>query len=313
MATTVSFQSIRFILNWTTESSKISVTNLLKNYIRNCSTLNTIKMDSLEDCFIGKEDNHNGIIVDSIREPCSADIISKRLQVSLERWTKNAKKTIWFRVNRTEADWIPHLVKEGFYFHHTKEQIVILYRCLSSEHNIPPYAHTNLGVGSFVINDETNEILVIKEKYSNPTANALSMWKLPGGYVEPGECIPDAAEREVFEETGIRAKFKSLIGFRHAHNYNFGCSDIYMVARLTPETFDIRKCNTEILECTWMQLEEYANSPNVYELNRTIAKKMIEYLKNNIEIELIHGQRPNSTEPSWIYLVTTDNKPKNPQ
>lgn len=106
--------------------------------------------------------------------------------VSLERWMKNAKKTVWFRVNRTDADWIPHLVKEGFYFHHTKEQIVILYRCLSSEHNIPPYAHTNLGVGSFVINDKTNEILVIKEKYSNPTANALSMWKLPGGYVEPG-------------------------------------------------------------------------------------------------------------------------------
>lgn len=48
--------------------------------MRNCSTLNTVKMDSLEDCFIGKEDNHNGIIVDSIREPCSADVISKRLR-----------------------------------------------------------------------------------------------------------------------------------------------------------------------------------------------------------------------------------------
>lgn len=69
-----------------------------------------------------------------------------------------------------------------------------------------------------------------------------------------GECIPDAAEREVFEETGIRAKFKSLVGFRHAHNYNFGCSDIYMVARLIPETFDVRKCDTEILECTWMKV-----------------------------------------------------------
>lgn len=62
----------------------------------------------------------------------------------------------------------------------------MLYRCLTTDHDIPPYAHTNLGVGAFVINDKTNEVLVIKEKYSNAAANATTRWKLPGGHVEPG-------------------------------------------------------------------------------------------------------------------------------
>uniref|UniRef100_A0A6V7HTI6 Uncharacterized protein n=1 Tax=Bracon brevicornis TaxID=1563983 RepID=A0A6V7HTI6_9HYME len=54
-------------------------------------------------------------------------------------------------------------------------------------------------------------------------------------------------------------------------------------------------------------MDEYANSPDVHKLNRFIASKMIEYLKKHIEIGLIHGQRPNSTEPIWIYAITDDN------
>ncbi|XP_057332918.1 uncharacterized protein LOC130672382 [Microplitis mediator] len=268
---------------------------------------NIIKVMESTNCFIGKEDHHNGVLVDSTKEPCTADLVVNRLRASLTEWTKNNKKTVWFRVERNDADWIPLLVKEGFLFHHVKEQYVTLYRCLTSDKNIPPYAHTNLGVGGFVINDDTNEVLVIKEKYS---AHKSAKWKLPGGYVEPGENIPEAVEREVFEETGIRAKFKSLVGFRHAHGYAFGCSDIYFVARLVPETLEIKKCTQEISECVWMKLEDYANSQDVYRLNRFIANKMIELLNSKTEIGLVNGERPNSTDPIWIYVITNDNDKK---
>lgn len=61
-------------------------------------------------------------------------------------------------------------------------------------------------------------------------------------------------KREILEETGIQTIFKCIISFRHIHDYSFNCSDIYMVAYLTPLNFDIKKCEKEISECRWMKV-----------------------------------------------------------
>lgn len=70
-----------------------------------------------------------------------------------------------------------------------------------------------------------------------------------------GENIEVAAKRELLEETGIHADFKCLISFRHGHDYVFGCSDIYMIAYLTPQDLDVKKCQQEISECRWMKVK----------------------------------------------------------
>lgn len=56
-----------------------------------------------------------------------------------------------------------------------------------------------------VARDHLGKILL--EKRSD-----CGLWGLPGGRVEPGESVSDAACREMFEETGFRTRVTRLLG-----------------------------------------------------------------------------------------------------
>ncbi|XP_031782400.2 nudix hydrolase 8 [Nasonia vitripennis] len=254
-----------------------------------------------ENCFCGQVDRYNGITVDSKTEPCDVALFPERLEASLNQWAKDKRRTIWFRVDLNQSYWIPELTKRGFQFHHAKQEQATLYRWLPEVEmcNVPPYAHTNLGVGAVVLNEETKEILVVRERHSI----ASTHWKLPGGYVEPGEDMTTAVEREVLEETGVIAKFKCMLAFRHAHRYAFGCSDIYTISCLIPQTFDIVKCDREISECKWMKLDEFISHPHVHDNNRLLASKVMEYLEHGMGITVTQAIHPINKKPISVYSV----------
>ena len=50
--------------------------------------------------------------------------------------------------------------------------------------------------------DDAGRVLIVKQN-GGPFAGA---WLLPGGSLEPGEPVEDAARRELFEETGYHAR-----------------------------------------------------------------------------------------------------------
>ncbi|XP_076646111.1 uncharacterized protein LOC143355287 [Halictus rubicundus] len=253
-------------------------------------------------CFKGHTDQYDGITIDSNEESCEPEVFSRRLAISLQEWIKENKRTIWFRVHLPHSEWVPILVKGGFKFHHARDEYVTLYQWMvkDQECNVPHYAHTNLGVGAFVYNEETKEILVIKEKYTYKRP----FWKLPGGYVDPGEDLETAVKREVLEETGIQTTFKCLIGFRHGHNFAFNCSDIYIISYLTPNDFKINKCDREISECQWMKLSEYVEHPEVHTNNKLVARKMLEFFDHKIGFTVEYARHPTLKKPISMYTMS---------
>lgn len=91
-------------------------------------------------------------------------------------------------------------------------------------------------------------------------ASRPDFWKLPTGLVEQGEDIPAAAVREVFEETGVRTEFVSILGIRHGHNIAFGKSDMFFLVALaiadgaTEHTITIQE--QELAAAAWKSLDD---------------------------------------------------------
>lgn len=59
-----------------------------------------------------------------------------------------------------------------------------------------------------------NQVLLVQR--ANPPDAGL--WGFPGGKIEPGEPLLAAAERELFEETGVRARAQRVFNALDAHD-----------------------------------------------------------------------------------------------
>lgn len=260
---------------------------------------------AVEGIFVGVSDRFRGLTIDSIAEACDEHTFSEKLTKSIDHWVQQKKRAIWFKIHHAQADWVPILAKNNFFYHHARGEFVMMYRWLPKDEPmaIPPFAHTMVGVGALVINDK-NQVLVVSEK------NALipNSWKLPGGYCEMKENLVDAAIREVEEETNIKTRFESLISARHAHSAAFSCSDLYFIIKLIPETEEIVKCDREIAKCCWMDLDEYLHHENVHETNRSFVNHWLTLKQNGMLIDVVDKTHKLLNREYQIYFPRNANE-----
>ncbi len=75
-----------------------------------------------------------------------------------------------------------------------------------------------LPVASCLVMNSERELLLIKRGIEP----CKGQWALPGGFIELEESPREAAERELFEETGVKGKAKSLIGVYNQKSEMYG-------------------------------------------------------------------------------------------
>jgi len=209
-----------------------------------------------------------GLVVESADLPASAAEFRERLVPSIAAWKEQKAKVVWLSIARSQADLIPAAVEAGCVFHHALADSLQLTLTRAPGSFIPPFATHYVGAGGVVVRED-GRLLVVSERYKLLPGRRL---KLPGGALNAGEHISSAVVREVKEETGIDARFESVVCFRHWHGYRYGKSDIYFVCRLTPLTFDIKMDEGELAECLWLPVADFLADPDVHAFNKRIVR-----------------------------------------
>ncbi|MEM2925906.1 MAG: NUDIX hydrolase [Candidatus Bathyarchaeia archaeon] len=134
--------------------------------------------------------------------------------------------------------------------------------------------HPFVGVGAVV--QYGDRVLLIRR--ANEPGKGL--WSIPGGLVELGETVREAAKREVEEETGVLVEIGELIDVidniirdeSGAVKFHYVLVD-FLAKPLSKESMPIIRPSSEVLEAGWFLPEELSK----LSMTRT-ARRLLEKL-----------------------------------
>lgn len=81
-------------------------------------------------------------------------------------------------------------------------------------------------------------------------------WSIPGGRVEIGESLTDAAVREVLEETGVPIHLDGVLRVEHEASGNGARVRVIYLASPTDDTTPKQRPDDESLGAAWLTLDE---------------------------------------------------------
>ncbi len=222
------------------------------------------------------QDQYNGVIIEHSSLPDDITIFEAKLLEIIA--SLQNKRLLWITIESHKSNFIPLLISLGFNFHHCEETQITLIKKLTPNAFVPIHTNHAVGVGGLVIKDDC--VLMIKDRINQ-------RFKLPGGYVDSLENITAALEREIFEETGIKAFFDSIVGISHYANADTNTSNVYIVCKANSITSDINiQDYEEIIEAKWIALKDLFEDAEIHEYTKTAIKSAL----NNNGIKLLDEQ-----------------------
>ncbi|CAA6826464.1 MAG: MutT domain protein-like, partial [uncultured Sulfurovum sp.] len=210
---------------------------------------------------------YNGLIIEPESIHASASIFKVALEQLLEEATFQKKFLLWIDLNSKQAEHISIALQMGFEFHNCEATRTTLTYQVTKDAYIPVAPTHTIGVGAVVINDK-NELLMVRDRIHT----SRSLYKLPGGMLEPSQSLEEGVVREVWEETGIKAKLIKMVSILNSHPFTFNKSNMYIVFQLAAEDFEIDVVDTgEIEFALWMPLEEFFAHEEMSEFQKNLV------------------------------------------
>ena len=225
-----------------------------------------------------KKDRYNGLIIDTKSIPSSVSNFKTSLQNLLQQAKKDNIALLWLDLMTTQHEQLAFALSLGFEFHNCEARRTTLTYRVQEEAYIPVAPTHTIGVGAVVINKQ-NEILLVRDRIHT----SHSIYKLPGGMLEEAQSLEDGVVREVWEETGIKAKLIKMVSVLNSHPYRFNKSNMYIVFQLEPLSSEINIIDThEIEKAFWMPLEEFY----AHEEMSTFQKDLVSSTLNHEGLDL---------------------------
>jgi ADP-ribose pyrophosphatase YjhB (NUDIX family) len=123
-----------------------------------------------------------------------------------------------------------------------------------------------IGVGGLVYFQE--QYLLVKQAFGE----YRDLWILPGGHVKPGEALHRAVEREVREESGVKAEAQGVIAVR-SRIREPEITDCYVVFLMEYREGQPAPDGKEVLAAAFCDYNEISRCESIVNLSRIIIEK----------------------------------------